>query len=76
MKTSPMGLSRLASIIKPAGPIPVSRSTWFAGVKSGRFPPSVSLGPRISAWREEDIRKLIEEGVPRAGLATRSGDKS
>jgi hypothetical protein len=26
--------------------------------------------------REEDIRKLISEGVPRAGLATRSGDRS
>jgi prophage regulatory protein len=70
------GLSRLASIIRPSGPIPVSRSTWWAGVKSGRFPSPVKLGPRITAWREEDIRKLIEEGVPRAGLATRSGDKS
>ena len=40
--------------------IPVSKSTWWAGVKSGRFPRSVKLSPRITAWRVEDIRNLIE----------------
>ena len=30
--------------------IPVSRSTWWAGVKSGRYPRPVKLGPRITAW--------------------------
>jgi prophage regulatory protein len=70
------GLRRLRFVLQPHGPIPVSRSTWWAGVKSGRFPPPVFLGPRLPTWREEDIRKLIEEGVPRSGLATRSGDRS
>lgn len=41
---------------------PVSRSTWWPGVKDGRFPPSVKLGPRTTAWRAEDIRRLIEGG--------------
>jgi prophage regulatory protein len=42
--------------------IPVSKSTWWAGVKSGRYPkPIKSLGPRITAWKVEDIRTLIEE---------------
>ena len=40
--------------------IPVSKSTWWAGVKSGRFPKSVKLGPRITVWRVEDIRDLIQ----------------
>ena len=40
--------------------IPVSRSTWWAGVKDGRFPKSVKLGPRTTAWRVEDICALIE----------------
>lgn len=31
------GFVRLASILAPRGPIPVSKSTWWAGVKSGRF---------------------------------------
>lgn len=39
---------------------PVSRSTWWAGVKSGRFPPPVKLGPRVTAWSADDIRGLIE----------------
>jgi len=41
--------------------IPLSRSTWWAGVRSGRFPSPVrSLAKRITVWRVEDIRKLIE----------------
>ena len=39
--------------------IPVSKSTWWEGVKSGRFPKSIKLGPRTTVWRVEDIRKLI-----------------
>jgi prophage regulatory protein len=41
--------------------IPVSRSTWWAGVKSGRYPRPVKLGPRITAWKICDIRALIEK---------------
>ena len=41
--------------------IPVSKSTWWAGVKSGRYPQPVrTLGERITAWRVEDIRNLIQ----------------
>ena len=43
--------------------IPVSKSTWWEGVRSGRFPkPTKKFGPRITAWRVEDIRNLIESG--------------
>jgi prophage regulatory protein len=57
------GFVRLASILGPRGPIPVSKSTWWAGVKSGRFPKPMKLGQRITVWRAEDIRKLIDRGV-------------
>ena len=40
--------------------IPVSKSTWWAGVASGRYPKSVKLGPRTTAWKVEDVRALIE----------------
>jgi prophage regulatory protein len=40
--------------------IPVSKSTWWQGVKAGRFPKPIKLGPRITAWRVEDIRRLIK----------------
>ena len=39
---------------------PVGKSSWWAGVKAGRFPTPVKLGPRTTAWRVEDIRRLIE----------------
>jgi prophage regulatory protein len=57
------GFVRLSSIIAPRGPIPVSKSTWWAGIKDGRFPKSVKLGARITVWRVEDIRRLIEHGT-------------
>jgi hypothetical protein len=40
--------------------IPVSLSTWWSGVRSGRFPKPVKLDPRTTAWRVADIRALIE----------------
>jgi predicted DNA-binding transcriptional regulator AlpA len=40
--------------------IPVGKTTWWEGVKSGRFPKPIKLGSRITAWRVEDIRLLIE----------------
>lgn len=52
--------------------IPVCRSTWWAGVRSGRFPaPTRGLGGRITVWRVEDIRSLIE----RASESDRSVQK-
>lgn len=56
------GFLRLSAILAPRGPIPVGKSTWWAGVKNGRYPKPVKLGPRITAWRVEDIRKLIKDG--------------
>ena len=40
--------------------IPVSRSAWWAGCKSGRYPKPVKLGPRTTAWRASDIAALLE----------------
>jgi len=51
------GFVRLPAVLAH---IPVSKSTWWAGVKAGRFPRPVKLAPRISAWRTEDIKLLIE----------------
>jgi prophage regulatory protein len=65
------GYLRLSQIVgkpgtdySPAIPAiyPVSKSTWWVGVKAGRYPQPVKLGERITAWRVEDIRALIELG--------------
>lgn len=41
--------------------IPVSKSTWWAGVKSGKFPASIKLGRRTTCWMASDILELIEK---------------
>lgn len=72
------GYLRLSDIIgRPADPernrpaipalIPVSRSTWWQGCRSGKYPkPTRALGRRITAWRVEDIRELIERAAEAA----------
>jgi predicted DNA-binding transcriptional regulator AlpA len=39
--------------------IPVGKSTWWAKVRAGLFPPAIKLGPKITVWRIEAIRELI-----------------
>lgn len=51
------GFVRLPQILQV---FPVSKSTWWAGVKAGRFPSPVKLSARITAWRAEDIHALIK----------------
>jgi predicted DNA-binding transcriptional regulator AlpA len=41
--------------------IPMSRTSWLDGVKSGKYPKPVKLGERSVAWKVEDIRALIEK---------------
>ncbi len=50
------GYMRLPAVLAV---FPVSKSTWWAGISAGRFPKGVKLGPRITAWKVEDIRKLL-----------------
>ena len=41
--------------------IPLGKTSWWAGVKSGRFPKPIKLSENCTAWRAEDIHKLIRE---------------
>lgn len=41
---------------------PISKSTWWAGIKSGIYPAGVKLSARTTAWRSEDILALIQRG--------------
>lgn len=41
--------------------VPISKSAWWDGIKTGRFPKPVKLGPRTTAWRVEDIYALIQK---------------
>ncbi len=41
---------------------PVSKSTWWAGIRKGIFPRGIKLSPRTTAWREADIDALCNRG--------------
>jgi prophage regulatory protein len=53
------GFMRLPAVLAV---IPVSKSTWWAGIKTGRYPKPVKLGQRITAWKAEDIKAFIDGG--------------
>lgn len=80
------GFLRLSQIVgnpkaEPPIPaiIPVGKSTWLAGVHTGRFPQPIKLGPRITVWKSEDIYRWIEEaacdGYKEAAIAQFNRDK-
>jgi prophage regulatory protein len=39
--------------------IPISKSSWWAGVAEGKFPSPIKLGSRTTCWRESEILSLI-----------------
>lgn len=57
------GCLRLAEILAPRGPLPVSRSSFYSKVRAGVYPQPIKLGPRTTAYLKLDIRALIERGV-------------
>jgi prophage regulatory protein len=68
MQLPDTGFLRLPQIIgdpnadPPIPPIiPVGKTTWWQGVKDGRYPPKADIGGfRVAAWRVEDIRALAD----------------
>jgi prophage regulatory protein len=39
--------------------IPVSRSHWWAGVASGKYPTGIKLSSRVTVWKSGHIHSLI-----------------
>jgi prophage regulatory protein len=54
------GLLRVKEVLSY---VPISRSTLWLWVRSGRFPQPIKLSERVTCWRASDIRQLIE-GTP------------
>ena len=65
MQTIPeTGFLRLRQVLAV---IPLGKTCWLEGVRSGRFPKPVKLSARCTGWRAEDIRELIKmlsDGAP------------
>ena len=67
MKLPVPGYSRLSTIIgdkKTNPPIPgyfpMSRPTWYRGVKAGRYPEMTKLGPNMSAVSNAKLNQLFD----------------
>jgi prophage regulatory protein len=60
----PAALLRLKQVLEL---VPVCASSWWAGVKSGRFPRPVKLGRRTTCWRASDVLALIERAAAGEG---------
>lgn len=54
--TNPDALLRLKQVLEL---VPVGRSSWWAGVKTGRYPQPVKLGPSTTVWRAADVLDFI-----------------
>jgi len=52
------GFLRLPTVLSY---ISCSKTAWYDGIKAGIYPKQIKLSERSSAWRVEDIRKLIAE---------------
>ncbi|MFC2952308.1 helix-turn-helix transcriptional regulator [Marinicaulis aureus] len=53
----PEGLSRIDRVLEI---IPTSRTSWYRGIKEGRYPAPVKIGPNQAAWRNSDIIELAQ----------------
>jgi len=41
------------------GLLPMGRTAWYKGIREGRYPAGVLLGPRMRAWKIEEIRTVM-----------------
>lgn len=53
-----IGFLRLSQVLRL---LPVSKTSWYDGIKAGIYPPPVKIGKRSKAYRAQDIRGLIDQ---------------
>ncbi|MDX8377351.1 MAG: AlpA family phage regulatory protein [Mariprofundales bacterium] len=53
-------LQRFASLIRVLDTFPVSKSSWYRGIKEGRYPQPIKISKRSSAWRIDDLKELAQ----------------
>lgn len=40
--------------------VPISKSAWWEGCRTGRYPKPIKLGSRTTVWRVEDITDFVQ----------------
>ncbi|MDO9114973.1 MAG: AlpA family phage regulatory protein [Polaromonas sp.] len=51
------GFVRLPTVLAV---FPISASGWWKGIQDKKYPAGVKLSPRVTAWRVEDLRALLD----------------
>ncbi len=60
------GYIRISDVIKV---IPLGKSTIYAKIAKGEFPPPIKISSRVSAWPVDVIRQVIADFNSNAGGA-------
>lgn len=76
MSTATTPTDRLIRINEVLTRVPVSKSTWYQGVKDGRYPAAIKIGRRASAWRLADIQRIATHGYQATPEAAVPADDS
>lgn len=63
-------LLRLPRVLSLVG---VSRSSWWEGVKTGRFPAAIKVSPRVTVWRASEIAELLDRLAGKTEAANSTG---
>lgn len=60
MKPIYVRVSDICRIKDNSSLLPIGKTHWWEGVRQGRFPQPLKLGPRTTVWRLEDIEHIAE----------------
>ena len=55
--------NRLIRLTEVLTLLPISKSTWWEGVRQGKYPQPVKLGKRLTCWRLSDVLELTDRGA-------------
>lgn len=41
--------------------LPISRSAWWVGCRTGKYPKPIKLGPKTTVWKASEINAFLEK---------------
>jgi prophage regulatory protein len=59
MNQNPQPIDGLLRLPQVLALIPISKSSWWQGVKNGRYPKPIKLNSRTTVWRASNIAAFI-----------------
>jgi prophage regulatory protein len=44
------------------GLLPICEASWWDGVRKGKYPKPIKLGPRVTCWRLSEVMHVVHNG--------------